>query len=255
MKRQLLLPYLASIVLTALLLQAWQAVADARLIEPVFFAGPDAVWRSILRGVESGQLTQAILETTERMMIGWALASLAGILLGSIVGMSQLAQMYVQPSLELLRPLPASAFIPVAIAIFGLSDGMILGVVAFGSLWPTLLATTHGVINVKPRLREVAAVLGLSNTRFLIQVALPSAMPMILSGMRLSLTTALILAVVGEMLSSKPGLGQWVLLAGRSFKPDDLFAGIVILSVLGFLAAIALAAIESRVLRWRGHRA
>jgi sulfonate transport system permease protein len=115
------------------------------------------------------------------------------------------ARAYLQPTLEFIRPLPASAVMPIAIALLGLSEGMVLSVIAFGAIWPMLLGTVHGFSQVEPRLREVSIALGLSRSEMIYKIALPSAVPDILTGMRLGLTISLILAVIGEMLTSRDG--------------------------------------------------
>jgi ABC-type nitrate/sulfonate/bicarbonate transport system permease component len=243
----------ASLLVGAALIVFWQWIADARLVSPVFLPGPDRAWNALMRGFASGELEWKLLGTIERMVYGWLLASLVGIALGALIGISPTARAYLGPMLEFLRPLPASAIIPVAIALLGLSDFMVLTVIAFGALWPMLLSTIHGFAAVEPRLYEVARLLGLSHWEVIRKIALPSAMPDILAGMRLGLTVALILAVVGEMLASRDGLGLWILLSARSFRAPDLFAGVILLGLIGYVSALLLGAVESRVLRWRAH--
>ena len=168
-----------------------------------------------------------------------------------MIGVSHALRAYVEPTLEFLRPLPASAMMPVAIALLGLTNAMVLAVIAFGALWPVLLATVHGFAAVEPRLYQVSRALGLSRREVIRKIALPSAMPDILSGMRVGLTIALILAVVGEMLASRPGLGQAILLAARSFQSADLYAGVALLGLIGYVSATFLSFVEARVLRWQ----
>ena len=242
---------LASIGVSLVLIALWHFVTQARLVSPVFLPGPDRVWESLVYGLTEGELLVKTVRTIERMVYGWLLASLIGIALGAVIGMSETARAYVEPTLEFLRPLPASAMMPVAIVILGLSDPMVLAVIAFGALWPVLLATVHGFAAVEPRLYEVSRALGMSRLAVIWKIALPSAMPDILAGMRIGLTIALILAVVGEMLASRPGLGQEILLAARSFQSADLYAGVVLLGLIGYLSSIILSIAESRFLRWR----
>jgi ABC-type nitrate/sulfonate/bicarbonate transport system permease component len=243
----------ASLLVGATLIGLWQYIADARLVSPVFLPGPDRAWDALVRGFATGDLEWKLLGTVERMIYGWLLASFVGIALGALIGISPAARAYLGPMLEFLRPLPASAIIPVAIALLGLSDSMVLAVIAFGALWPMLLSTIHGFAAVEPRLYEVARLLGLSHWEVIRKIALPNAMPDILAGMRLGLTVALILAVVGEMLASRDGLGLWILLSARSFRAPDLFAGVILLGSIGYVSALILGAVESRVLRWRSH--
>ena len=126
-----------------------------------------------------------------------------------------------------------------------------IGVIGFGALWPMLLATVHGFAAVEPRLYEVSRALGMSRLSVIFKIGLPSSMPDILAGMRLGLTIALILSVVGEMLTGRDGLGNWILLAARSFRAPDLYAGVILLGLLGYVSAQMLALAESRLLRWR----
>jgi ABC-type nitrate/sulfonate/bicarbonate transport system permease component len=241
----------ASIAVGALLIGVWQLVVNAHLISAVYLPGPDRTWAALVRGFAAGTLADQLLHTVERMLLGWLLASLVGIVIGALIGMSKPARTYLGPTLEFLRPLPASAVIPLGIAFFGLSDGMVLGVIAFGALWPTLLATVHGFAAVEPCLYEVSRVLRMSRFAVMWKIALPSSLPDILGGMRLSLTVSLILAIVGEMLASRPGLGSGILVAARTYHAPDLYAGVVLLGVLGYVAAQGLFAVEARVLRWR----
>ncbi|KZS51631.1 MULTISPECIES: ABC transporter permease [Rhizobium] len=233
---------------------AWKLVTDAKIVSPIFFPGPERTYAALVKGLFGGALLTQTLETIQRMLLGWLLASFVGVFLGALIGVSKQARAFIAPTLELLRPLPASAMIPIAIAFLGFSDHMVLVVIAFGALWPMLLATMHGFAAMEPRLYEVSQVLGLSRSEVIWKLALPSAMPMILASLRLGLTISLILAVVGEMLASREGLGQSILAASRSFRSPDLFAGIVILGAIGLAGSRLLSVAEKRLLRWQAAR-
>ncbi len=229
----------------------WWLASHAGWVSRVFLPTPEATLASLRDGLGQGELLAYAGATFERMALGWLLASLAGIALGVLIGISATARAYLQPTLEFMRPLPASALLPLAISIFGLSPNMVLSVVAFGAMWPVLLATVHGFAAVEPRLAEVARCLQLSRAAFVWKVGLPNALPDILAGMRLSLTVSLIVSVVGEMIASQPGLGQAILLAARSFRANELFAGIALLGLIGFASNALLAAFEKRFLKWQ----
>lgn len=245
---------LASILVAIAFVWGWQEIANARLVSPVFLPGPDRAWTALTRGLQTGVLAAKWLGTVERMLVGWLLASIVGVVVGALIGVSPIARAYLSPTLELLRPLPASAVVPLAIALLGLSEGMVLTVIAFGALWPMLLATVHGFAAVEPRLYEVGRLLGMSRMAVIRKIALPNSVPDIVAAMRLGLTLALILAVVGEMLTSRDGLGNWVLLAARSFRAADLFAGVILLGFTGLVSSVALESLETYLLRWRATR-
>jgi len=240
-----------SVAVFLILIAAWQAIAIFRLVSPVFLPGPNRMVAALWRGLASGHLSSELFQTVERMVYGWLLASLLGVALGALIGSSRAARLYLGPTLEFLRPIPASAVMPVAIAFLGLSNSMVLVVIALGTLWPMLLATVHGFAAIEPRLIEVSRALRLSRLGIVWKIALPNALPDILAGMRLALTIALILSVVGEMLASQDGLGLAILLAARAFRSADLFAGVALLGAVGYVSNVALQLAERRVLRWR----
>lgn len=238
------------------LLALWWATSHSGWVNRAFLATPEATLASLaeglnLAGSDSGELLAFTEATLARMLEGWLLASLLGIALGALIGTSAAARAYLRPTLEFIRPLPASAVLPLAISIFGLSSNMVLSVVAFGAMWPVLLATVHGFAAVERRLQEVARCLQLSRAAFVWKIGLPNAMPDILAGMRLSMTVSLIVSVVGEMITSQPGLGQAILLAARSFRASELFAGTVLLGLIGFASNALLALAETKLLKWQ----
>ena len=240
-----------SLAVLAALLALWWLASHAGWVSKVFLPTPEATLASLHEGLAAGELACFTAATVGRMLAGWVLAGVAGVGLGALVGSSAAARAWVGPTLEFIRPLPASAVMPLAIAIFGLSGGMVLAVVAFGAMWPVLLGTVHGLAGVHPRLREVAAALQLGRGEFVWKIGLPNAMPDIVAGMRLAMTISLIVSVVGEMIASQPGLGQAILLAARAFRASELFAGIVLLGAIGFVSNALLALAERRLLRWQ----
>ena len=243
--------WLGSLLVLAAVIALWWLASHLQWVSKVFLPTPEATLASLSEGLQTGALLEQSGATLRRMVEGWLLACFLGMLLGALIGTSAAARAWLQPMLEFIRPLPASAVMPLAISIFGLGPNMVLAVVAFGAMWPVLLATVHGFASVEPRLREVAGALQLPRRDFIWKIGLPSAMPDVLAGMRLSMTVSLIVAVVGEMIASQTGLGQAILLAARSFRASELFAGIALLGVIGFAANAALAAAEKRLLRWQ----
>ena len=240
-----------SLATLALLVALWWVASHGQWVSKVFLPTPDATLQSLQEGFSKGDLAAQTIATLWRMALGWGLACALGVALGALIGISSTARAWLQPTLEFVRPLPASAVMPLAISIFGLSGGMVLAVVAFGAMWPVLLATIHGFANVHVRLGEVAQALQLGRFAFVWKLGLPNAVPDILSGMRLSMTVALIVSVVGEMLASQTGLGQAILLAARSFRASELFAGIVLLGAIGFASNALLSLAERHFLKYQ----
>ena len=235
----------------AALLLSWQILAGAGVISQIFFPSPSRTLGELYAQVVDGALWQPLGATALRMTYGWVAASLLGVVLGAVIGSSRAARDFLEPILEFMRPLPASAIIPVAILFLGLSNEMATAVIAFGAIWPVLLASVHGFASIEPQLVEVAQALRLSRWEFLRTVAVPGALPNVLAGARVSLAIALILAVVTECKppsrgSARTSCSRSVLSAARSCT-----AGIVALGVLGFAANQLLLLAERRALAWR----
>ncbi len=241
----------SSVALLAAMLALWWLASHQQWVSKVFLPTPEAAAAALVEGLTDGDLAAYTGATVTRMVLGWLLASVLGMGFGALIGISAAARAWLQQLLEFIRPLPASALLPLAIAIFGLSPTMVLVVVSFGAMWPVLLATVHGFAAVHARLQEVALALQLSKLDFVLKIGLPNAMPDILAGMRLSLTVSLVVAVVGEMIASQPGLGQAILLAARSFRASELFAGVILLGAIGFASNALLALAEQSLLRWQ----
>jgi ABC-type nitrate/sulfonate/bicarbonate transport system permease component len=252
MTRTALLCTLGSIAVALVLIALWQLGSNAGLISPVFFPGPDRAFGTLWDQLHEADFWLAFGETLRRMALGFVSAVIVGIVAGSAIGLSPRLRAYLEPTLEFIRPLPASAVIPLFVLLIGLNERMIVAVIAFASLWPVLLGTVHGFKTVEPRLSEVARMLQLSPLAFVVKMALPNAMPDIFAGLRLALTVSLILAVVTEMLSGMEGLGHNIIMAARSFRAADLYAGIIVLGAIGFATNFALERVERHVLRWRG---
>jgi ABC-type nitrate/sulfonate/bicarbonate transport system permease component len=251
MSRRAIMLKLGAVLFAAAVIYLWQLATDARLISPVFFPSPTRTFAALQAMEERGDLWKPMAATALRMFYGWVLASLAGVILGAAIARSGPVRIYLEPLLEFLRPLPASAIIPPAILFLGLTSKMAVTVIAFGALWPVLLGAYHGFRSVEPQLVEMAAALRMSSVNFLWKVALPSALPDIFAGVRVSLAIALILAVVTEMQAAQTGLGFNILMAQRSFRSPELYAGIIVLGLLGLCTNWALQKAERHLLRWR----
>lgn len=242
---------LAALAFALTLLALWQLLAQSDVISTVFFPPPSRSLQALYELFASGRIWQPLAATLERMAFGWVLASVAGLILGACVGSSRILRDYLEPTLEFFRPLPASAIIPPAILLLGLGQTMAVSVIAFAAIWPVLLGSVHGFKLIDPRLTEVARSLEMTRFDFLHKIALPSALPDIFAGLRISLAVSLILTVVVEMQASQPGLGQNILLAQRTYRSPELYAGIVVLGLTGYLTNIVLTMVENRLLAWR----
>jgi ABC-type nitrate/sulfonate/bicarbonate transport system permease component len=193
------------------------------------------------------------LPSLERMALGYALALVLGIGGGLLLGSSRIVRDLTQPIVEFARAIPPPLLIPLAVLVVGIGPAMKVVVIAAGCVWPILLNTIDGVRGLDPTLTDTARVYGLRGRDRLLGVVLPAASPRIFAGMRTALSLALILMVISEMEASTNGIGFFVLQSQRSFDIPEMWSGILLLGLLGYLINSAFVVVEGRLLRW--HRA
>jgi ABC-type nitrate/sulfonate/bicarbonate transport system permease component len=167
-----------------------------------------------------------------------------------LIGSSGTVRRLTDPVVEFLRALPPPVLIPVAIALVGIGASMKVFVIAAGCVWPILLNTVDGVRGLDPALGETARVYGVGGWQRLRGITLPAASPRIFAGMRTALSLALILMVISEMEASTNGIGFFVLQSQRSFAIPEMWSGILLLGILGYVVNLAFVVVERRVLAW-----
>jgi sulfonate transport system permease protein len=242
---------LASFAFAAGLILLWELLSDWGVISRVFFPAPSRAFSVLREWIGSGELWHPLAGTVWRTLAGWLGATALGVILGAAIASSPVTRDLFEPTVEFLRPLPSSAMIPPAIMLLGLTDGMVVAVVIFGSIWPILLGAIHGFRSVEPRLMELSRALRMGRLHRIRRIALPNALPEIFAGMRVALAIALSVTVVAEMLSSRPGLGQMIRSAAYSFRSGEIFAGVFLLGALGYIGNAMLERLEAHFLRWR----
>ncbi|MBK0418891.1 ABC transporter permease [Leucobacter sp. CSA1] len=192
-----------------------------------------------------------VLPSLGRMLLGFGVSVVIAVVLGVAIGLSRAFADYVDPIIQFLRAVPPPALIPVFLVLFGTGEQMRILLIAFGTAWPILLNTIEGVRGIEPLKYETARVFRIGFVDRLTRIVLPGAAPKILAGVRTSLALGLILMVISEMVASSSGIGFSILQAQRGFAFLDMWAGIVLLGVLGFILNIILTVIERRLLAWQ----
>ncbi|WP_089156375.1 ABC transporter permease [Micromonospora sp. NBS 11-29] len=201
----------------------------------------------------SGRFTRDVLPSLGRLAAGFAIALAAGMGVGFVVGRWKLARDLTAPILAFFRVLPAPVLIPVLLVAVGIGDTTKIVVIAAGAVWPILLSTADGVSAVDEVAQETAAAYRLP-TRTRYALLLRAATPQISAGARQALGLSIILMVVSEMLMSTDGLGFTVVQFQRSFAIPQMWSGVLLIGIVGFILAKLFELVERRVLRWhRGH--
>lgn len=226
------------------LLVSWEALSRAGLLPIDTMSRPSAAavagWRALL----DGSLTQATIETLAAATVGLALAILLGIAVGLIVGLSNLAENALAPSLEVLRPVPPVALIPLALLLLGFGLSMEASVVAFACVWPIFVSTIAAVRSIEPSHIEVARVLQLSYIGQIWKIVMPSALARIGVGIRVASGIALVVAVTVEIVVNPRGLGYLMVTAQQSLKADLMYAGLLWIGMVGWTANYLLIQID-----------
>ena len=205
-----------------------------------FLPAPSGVAREFGRLLSSGELGAAAVHTLRSTLAGWAIASLLGIALGVWLGLSDTAWRYSMASIEVMRAVPPISLAPVALLVFGFSLRMELTLIVYVGAWTVLVNTIDGVRSVRPELLDVGRMLRMSNVATIRRLILPAAAPSIVVGLRLALSLALVLAVVAEMIGNPAGLGNAVVAAQQALQPEQMFAYVVTIGVLGVALNAAL---------------
>jgi ABC-type nitrate/sulfonate/bicarbonate transport system permease component len=242
-------------VLLALLI-AWQIVTvaiDDPVTWPTFAEVAARLWEGWLADPDSW--TRSVLPSLARLLAGWTAAVVAGVALGTLIGLSARARDYVDPVIQFLRAIPPPALLPPFIVLLGIGDLMKVALIGFGVVWPILINTADGVASVEPGHRETARAYRIGPFEELTRIVLPSAAPKIFAGLRVSLSIAVILMVISEVVATVNGIGFELVQAQRTFRSLDVWATIVLLGIIGYALNGLLSLVEGRVLRWHHHTA
>jgi ABC-type nitrate/sulfonate/bicarbonate transport system permease component len=213
---------------------AWEAASASGLLQLEFLSHPSAIVAAGLRGLADGSILLATAQTLEAALFGLAIAIVSGVLAGAIIGLSRPIERTVSPTIEALRPIPAVAFIPLTLLLFGFGLPMEGAVVAYACVWPILISTIAAVRGIEPRLLEVAKALELTFAERMRKIILPAALGRINVGIRVAVGFALVVAVTVEIVVNPRGLGYSLIVAQQSLRVDLMYAQLLWLSLLGY---------------------
>jgi ABC-type nitrate/sulfonate/bicarbonate transport system permease component len=244
---------------TAFLWEVGGRLADTPFFPPIsliasriateWFAGPS--WHLFL----SDQLIQIVWPSMTRLVPGMALGILAGIGLGTLFGLIRFLGDMFEPQIHFLRAIPSAVKVPLFMAVLGIGADMKIALIAVSTALPLMLNTFDGVRTVDPMLLDTARLYRLSAWQRLVCVILPSAGPKVFAGVKVSAGVAMVVLVLVEFVASADGIGHFILESQRRFRLLDMWAGVVLLAILGYCFFGVLELFERRLLTWhRGAR-
>jgi NitT/TauT family transport system permease protein len=247
---------LLAIVFPIVMLVIWHLATYGRkysLIPPpseVALAMYDLAFGGINDDAYSGTLLTHLLASVGRVYGGFAIAVAVAIPLGLMIGRIALVRGLLDPTLQILRPIPVTAWLPLAMIMFGLGPRSAFFLVCLGAFYPVLVNTIFGVRSVDPRLFEAASMLGCQGSAQFFRVVLPASLPAIFTGLRLGLGFAWVVIVVGEMTGVQTGLGAIIMEARQLSRTEIVISGMIVIGIAGFLSDRVVMWLGQRLLRW-----
>jgi NitT/TauT family transport system permease protein len=241
---------LRGVVVPVLLLVVWEVVCRAGLVSPIMLPSPSAIVIKWVEWLQSGELLVDVLGSMGRVTGGFLLGAGLALPLGLFMGASPRTYEYFNPIIQVLRPIPPIAWIPMSILWFGLGNPPAIFLISLGAFFPVLMNTIAGVQNVDGIYLRAARNLGAGRGTMFRRVILPAATPYILAGMRIGIGTAFIVVIVSEMIAVNNGLGYRILEAREFMWSDKIIAGMITIGLLGLAIDQAMNVLNSYLLRW-----
>ena len=239
----------AAVVLAILAL--WQCASWAGWIDSATLASPVQVWHAFTESWTSGQLWPSVLTSLRRVLIGLAIGVTTGTVLGLVAGLSRIGEEFVDAPLQMLRALPFLGLMPLLIVWLGIGEGVKVGLVVIGVIYPIYINLHKGIRAVDPRFAELARACGVGRLGVIRQVILPGALPSFLVGLRFALGIAWLSLVIAETVNADKGIGYLIMQGQQYLETDVIVMGLVIYAVLGLILEGIVRFIEWRALPWR----
>jgi taurine transport system permease protein len=241
------------------LLLWWLSTSLTGLISAARFPTPSEVWDALVQitttGYGNGRLHQHVLHSLKLVAMGFAVAVSVGVPLGLLMGHSRRAEALLNPAFLLLRPIPPLAWIPLAIVWLGLDDASKILVIFVAAFVPSVINSYTGVKNIETPILEAAKMLNIRGWSLVREVLIPGALPMIFTGLRLSLQASWTTLVAAELIGALYGLGSILNQAAQDINAAMILVGMIGVAICGALTTALLAKLENSAIPWRNQRA
>jgi len=242
--------FVRRLIVVAVILVLWQMYVTTMHVSPLLFTAPSAVWNALVLGLISGEIAAATGETLKLLLLGMAIGSCAALILSALAVSNRIGEDVLATLSSMLNPLPSIAILPLAMLWFGLTDRALIFVIAQAVVWPLAINVSMGFRTVPPTIKMVAATLGLRGIRMVTDILLPAALPHIISGLKTSWAfgwrTIIAAELVFGVAGGAGGLGWFINLSRYFLRIPDVFAGLVVIAIIG----MAIEALFS-LLQWR----
>ncbi len=245
---------LMNIVSPVGLLLIWEVCARTGIIDVRFFPAPSKVFQVMYSLIENGQLVKHSWSSLQRLWWGILFGGIPALILGVAMGMYRGLRVVVEPVIAATYPIPKSAILPLILLIFGLGEASKIVMVATGVFYPILINAMAGVLEINKIYFDVSRNFGASRWQVFRTVALPGALPLIMTGVKLGVGLGLVLISIAEMVGAKSGLGYMIWNAWEILSVETMYVGLITIAVLGLLFTLALNEIERLIVPWKSSR-
>ncbi len=233
------------------LLLAWELAADTGLIDVRFFPAPSAIIAKLIEMARSGELTENVLISLQRIVLGFLLGGVPAIVIGIAMGIWRPVRAIVDPLIVATYPIPKSSLLPLILLIFGLGEMSKVMMVAIGVFYPMAINATAGVLQINQIYLDVGKSFKASPWDTFRTIALPGALPFIMTGVKLGAGLALILIAIAEMVGAKSGIGFMIWSAWETFAVAKMYVGLFVIALIGFAISLLLNEVERWLIRWK----
>ncbi|HLH23690.1 MAG TPA: ABC transporter permease [Chloroflexota bacterium] len=231
-------------------LAAWELLAHSGWVNPRLFPSLETIGQELWRLVESGAIYRHLLATLYRVVAGFALAAVAGVVLGFLMARVPLFDRLFEPLFSFGYPIPRAALYPVFVFVFGLGHLSKIVLIFLECLYPIAINSYYGARAVNERYVWAARNMGANGEQVFRKVIVPAALPQIFAGLRIALPVALVIAILTEMIGATEGLGYLIARASASLSRSQVFAGVAAIAIIGFVLDRALGALRRRLVFW-----
>jgi sulfonate transport system permease protein len=239
------------VVLSVVVLAVWQYFSAIGVLKPMLLPSPLKIGNTLLSLTLSGELFRHLGISFLRVLEGFAIAALVGLPLGIAIGLSRLVDRLTDLLLQLMKPIPPIAWIPLSILWFGIGEGGKVFIIFLGGIFPILINTVDGIRQTDQRFVELARVLEVTRGRFILKVVLPGALPAIMTGLRVGLMVSWICVVAAELIAATSGLGYLIMDGRQLMQTDQVLVGMLTIGAMGKLLDVVLRAAENRLITWK----
>ncbi len=233
---------------------AGAVVELARPFNPLFLPAPWVVIGAVLELARKGQLWVHVGATLQRVAVGFTTGAVLALALGLLAGQLRAVRHVLEPVVELLRPIPPLAVLPLFIVWVGIGEGSKVGFITYATFFPMFVTTVHGVAQIDGRLLRAAQSLGARPRQLFFRVILPGALPDVLTGLRLGVALSFFVIVISEFVGAEHGLGYLINDGRNFFLVPQMLGAAVLLGLLGYAGNGLVRGLERRVLRWQHPR-